>query len=249
MKKSFLLIATLSWLLCSCDINRKEKEDAQRTIDSLNAAVIENQKTANTLAEIATLMDSIDASRHILKVNMIEGTTYQDYVARMLDLNDYVKKSEKLIAYLEKQTQKLGELSAYKSTIKKMRSDLEAKTHELETMQEMVAEYQKRNTVLSDSFNIQKMMIAEKINRINEIQKESDELKNQVNQLMVKSTTDQAESYFARAAATEETARRTHFAPRKKKKTIKEALELYHMALVLGKEEAQTRIDVLAKKI
>jgi hypothetical protein len=49
--------------------------------------------------------------------------------------------------------------------------------------------------------------------------------------------------------AVEETANRTHFAPRKKKNTMREALELYKQAQVFGKDEAQAKIDELEKRL
>ena len=66
---------------------------------------------------------------------------------------------------------------------------------------------------------------------------------------MATSKVNEADAYFKQAQAVEETAKRTKFAPRKKKRTRQEALELYKMALFLGKEEAQPRIAALEKKL
>jgi hypothetical protein len=52
-----------------------------------------------------------------------------------------------------------------------------------------------------------------------------------------------------RAQAVEEAANRTKLAPKKKKDTLKEAIELYKKALSLGKTEAQDKITELEKKI
>ena len=59
----------------------------------------------------------------------------------------------------------------------------------------------------------------------------------------------QADMYFAQAQALETAAQRTKFAPRKKKETKREALELYKLAYSLGKAEAQNRIDELEKEV
>jgi hypothetical protein len=59
----------------------------------------------------------------------------------------------------------------------------------------------------------------------------------------------EADSYFMRAQAVEEAANRTKLAPKKKKDTLKEAIELYKKALSLGKTEAQDKITELEKKI
>ncbi|MCE2996970.1 MAG: hypothetical protein LW863_15325, partial [Flammeovirgaceae bacterium] len=63
------------------------------------------------------------------------------------------------------------------------------------------------------------------------------------------SKVNEADSYFTRAAAIEEAANRTKLAPKKKKNTYKEAIELYKKALSLGKQEAQAKITELEKKI
>jgi len=47
----------------------------------------------------------------------------------------------------------------------------------------------------------------------------------------------------------EEAANRTKLAPRKKKETLREAVELYKKALSLGKSEAQDNITALEKKL
>jgi hypothetical protein len=58
-----------------------------------------------------------------------------------------------------------------------------------------------------------------------------------------------ANLYFARAAALEQAADRTQFSPNKKTATRHEALELYKLALSLGNQNAQVRIDDLEKKL
>jgi hypothetical protein len=58
-----------------------------------------------------------------------------------------------------------------------------------------------------------------------------------------------ANLYFAQAQALETAASRTKFAPRKKKETKREALELYKLSFSLGKQEAQAKIDKLEKEI
>ena len=54
---------------------------------------------------------------------------------------------------------------------------------------------------------------------------------------------------IASLKAVEEAARRTKLAPRKKKQTLMEALELYEQALVRGKEEARSKVDELKRRL
>ena len=60
---------------------------------------------------------------------------------------------------------------------------------------------------------------------------------------------DKANLYFAQAQALETAADRTKLAPRKKKETRREAIELYKISLSLGKTEAQERISKLEKEV
>ena len=55
--------------------------------------------------------------------------------------------------------------------------------------------------------------------------------------------------YFAQASALETAADRTKFAPRKKKATRREALELYRLSYSLGNGDAAAKIAELEKKI
>jgi hypothetical protein len=55
--------------------------------------------------------------------------------------------------------------------------------------------------------------------------------------------------YFAEAQALETAANRTHFAPRKKKETRREALELYKLSFSLGNVDAEAKIQELEKKL
>jgi hypothetical protein len=70
-----------------------------------------------------------------------------------------------------------------------------------------------------------------------------------VEEINAQSQASQADLYFAQAQALETAAERTKFAPRKKKETRREALELYKLSLSLGKQEAQQKIEELEKEI
>ncbi len=235
-------------LLCSCDL--KKKDLAQRTADSLRTELQANRKLTEAMVEIGTLIDSIDANRKMLRVNMIEGTNYQAFSGRMRDINDYVRTAEAKIESLEKAIGKNNNNhAAYASAIKKLKGDLDIRNHELDALKEQVNVYKNQNENLISTVGLQKAEIDDKLNQIKSKQDDITKLQEQVNQLMVKSTIDQGDAYFAQAAAVEESANRTHFAPRKKKNSRKEAIELYKLALNFGKEEAQARIAALERKM
>ncbi len=72
-------------------------------------------------------------------------------------------------------------------------------------------------------------------------------LETKVEEINAANKLSQADLYFAQAQALETAAGRTKLAPKKKKETQREALELYKLSLSLGKAEAQQKIDELTK--
>ncbi|HTH55541.1 MAG TPA: hypothetical protein VL728_05805 [Cyclobacteriaceae bacterium] len=247
MVKNLLLFLAIVLVLASCD-NKSEKLQTQ--VDSLKAELQTNQKFVQTLQDVGVLMDSIDANRQLLRVNMVEGTTYSDYTARMKDINNYVKDTQGKIEDLEKTLKKSkGAANAYAATIKKLKADLETKNEEIAKLQELVASLGNENQNLITTNNLQQAEINDKSAQIEAKKQELALLNEKIQQVQVQSKVSEADSYFARAQAVEEAANRTKLAPRKKKDTYKEAIELYRKSLSLGKTEAQAKIDALSKKI
>jgi chromosome segregation ATPase len=248
MIRKIVYVLPIAALLVGCDA--KEKEQLKSQVDSLKIELETSQKMAQTLTEVGTLMDSIDASRQLLRVNMVEGTTYDDYTSRMKNLNAYVKETQKKIDDLEGSLKSSKSTSnAYSKTIKKLKSDLESKTQEITTLQEQVEKYRNENQNLISTVSMQEAELSDKSSQIETKTQELALIEARIQELMVQSKMSEADAYFARASAVEEAANRTKLAPRKKKETYKEAIELYKKALSMGKNEAQDKITELEKKI
>jgi|SRR6267154_800670 len=247
MFKNLLILVVAAFTFAACD---HKSEKLQTQVDSLKAELQTNQKFVQTLQEVGTLMDSIDANRQLLRVNMVEGTTYSDYTARMKDINNYVKDTQGKIEDLEKSLKKSkGNANAYAATIKKLKADLEIKNQEIIKLQDLVATLGNENQNLITTNGLQQAEINDKASQIEAKKQELDLLEEKIQQVQIQSKVSEADSYFARAQAVEEAANRTKLAPRKKKETYKEAIELYRKSLSLGKTEAQAKIDALSKKI
>lgn len=248
MTRKLLYIIVLAVFFISCE--NKEKEALKKQVDSLNMELVRSHQMSQTLTEVGTLMDSIDASRQLLRVNMVEGTTYDDYAARMKDLNSYIKLTQDKIENLEKglKTSKAN-ATAFSRTIKKLRADLESKSQEISLLQEQVEKYRNENQNLVTTVELQDAEIADKQSQIDSKNQELALIEARVQELMIQSKMTEADAYYTRAVAVEEAANRTKLAPRKKKETLKEAFELYKKALSLGKSEAQAKIDALEKRL
>jgi chromosome segregation ATPase len=235
-------------MMAGCDT--KEKDALRSQVDSLKEELETSQKMAETLTEVGTLMDSIDASRQLLRVNMVEGTTYEDYTSRMKDINGYVKDTQRKLDELDKSlASSKAKNSANAKLIKSLREQLESKTQDIAALQEQVEKYRSENQNLITTVSMQEAELADKQTQIEAKSQELALIEARVQELMIQSKMSEADAYFARGQAVEEAANRTKLAPRKKKETYREAVELYKKALSLGKNEAQDKITELEKKL
>src|SRR5688572_14164404 len=248
MIRMLVFVLPVAAIIAGCDT--KEKDMLKSQVDSLKVELETSQKMAETLNEVGILMDSIDASRQLLRVNMVEGTTYDDYKARMKDINSYVKDSQKKIDDLEKTlSSSKSKNSANAKLIQKLKADLETKTNEIASLQEQVEKYRSENQNLITTVSMQEAELLDKQTQIESKTQELALIEARVQELMIQSKMSEADAYYARAQAVEEAANRTKLAPRKKKETLREAVELYKKALSLGKNEAQDNITALEKKL
>lgn len=243
-----LLLALMVIFLASCNTN--EKAQLQSQVDSLRIELETSQRMAKTLQDVGVLMDSIDANRQLLRINMVEGTTYDNYTNRMKDLNNYVRETENKIADLENQLKKSkGSAASFSATIKKLKAELQTKSTEIAALQEKVDKYRNENENLIQTIGLQEAELTDKQSLILQREQELALIEARIQELMISSKVSEAEAYYARGEALEEAANRTKLAPKKKKETYKEAIELYKKSLSLGKQEAQAKITALEKKI
>jgi len=179
-------------------------------------------------------------------VRIVEGISYADYVDRLNEINSHIKDSQAKLTVLENRMK--GSKAESSATIHRLKADLETKSKEIVALQLEVINMRDQNGSLTASLTQKDSTISS--------QKEVIKLKSgNVSALegLVKDTNDQnrikvAGLYFAQAQALETAANRTKFAPRKKKETRREALELYRLSDSLGNMDAQAKIQELEKK-
>ena len=215
MLRKLAFALPISILIAGC--GTKEREMLQSQVDSLKVELETSQAMAQTLTEVGSMMDSIDASRQLLRVNMKEGTTYNDYASRMKDINGYVKETRKKIEDLEKSLKvSKSNSDAFSKTIRRLKSDLEAKTVEIAGLQEQVEKYRNENANLVTTVGMQEAELADKSTQIETKTQELALIEARVQELMIQSKMTEADAYYARGEAVEEAAARTKLAPRKK---------------------------------
>jgi chromosome segregation ATPase len=242
--KSIPLLLVLVGFM-SCDT--KEKQRLITQVDSLQIELQSSLKTATALQEVGVLLDSIDASRNMLRTQVVEGTSYADYKNRLNELNQYIRDTQDKITELENSLTKSNR--NYAATIKRLKADLEKSMQQVASLQEEVEKVRNENTMLAQTVNQRDEKITEQAGVIQVKEENIVALETRIDEINKLSTQSKADLYFAQAVALEEAADRTKFAPKKKKETIREALELYRQALSLGKEEAGERISELEKEL
>ena len=248
MVKKLLIVLSIGSVMIGC--GGAETTKLQSQVDSLKSELQTSQQLAQTLADVGVLMDSIDASRQLLRVNMVEGTTYDNYSSRMKDINNYVKDTQSKIEDLEKSLKKSkGTANAFSATIKKLKADLEERSKEITNLQAQVEQLSNENKNLITTTELQEAELTDKEAQIQAKGQELALIEARVQEIMIQSKMSEADSYYARGEAIEEAAKRTKLAPRKKKDTLREALELYKKAQSLGNANAQAKIDELEKKL
>lgn len=242
--KAGILTLGIAAALVSCD--SKEKERLQYKIDSLNTELQASQQEASQLKEVNVLIDSIDASRRVLRANVVEGTSYANYSERLNDINQYIKDSQAKIAELEKKSKNAAGMA---SSIKRLKADLELRQSEIAALQLEVSKMRSENETMVRAINTKDSTLLAKDEVIKVRETDISSL-----ETLMKDTNEQnkittANLYFEQAKAMEKVADRTNFAPRKKKEALREALELYKISLSLGKTEAQKKIDAIEKDL
>jgi hypothetical protein len=244
MIKKFILGLAVVGLLFSCKDEEKERA-LQSQVDSLKTELRESEQTAATLQEVGVLIDSIDASRQLLRTDMVEGTSYKDYKSRLQDITAYVRETQSKISELEKSAKNSR---AYAGTIKRLKADLEARTLQIAALEQEVQKFRTENLSLAKGVYQRDSVITASSETIKMREESLAALESRVQEMNIESKNNQAEAYFAQAQALEKAAHRTKFAPKKKKQTQREALELYKMSMSLGKPEAESKVKELEKE-
>jgi len=249
MIKKIVLSLSVVALLWSCGLKDENKKLLAK-IDSLNVEVKTGQEVAATLQEVGLLLDSIDVNRNLLRSDIIEGTSNANYSERLKSINAYVKSTSSRIEELEASLSKAKSGSAqYASMVKKLKAELETRKAEMLALEESVAQLRAENETLAQTVTQKETVISEKENFIQVKEQELASLETEFKNFSEQSKLTEGDLYYAQAVALEEAADRTKLAPRKKKTTQQEALELYRKALQFGKQDAQVKIQELEEKL
>ncbi|MDF9798708.1 chromosome segregation ATPase [Catalinimonas alkaloidigena] len=228
---------------------KQEKEQLQAQLDSLQLELIHSQQAARMLEEVGVLMDSIDAARQYMAINLETGPT-DSYIQRMESIQGYILETQERIAELEKSLQTSQSVSqTYAANIKKLKKEITAKNEEVTALQVQVEGLEADNASLVMTVAVREEEI---VRKTEEIMAQNEELANaeaHIKAMILQQQISQADAYFARGEAVEEVAKRTQLARKKKQASYQEALLLYEKAYALGRTDAKRKVETLKEKI
>ncbi len=236
------------FLLFGCE-NDKLKSRISQLETQLDSSKNTSEQLSAQFQKVDFLIDSITKSESYIAFNLEAGTTYQDHVDRLRGLSAFVEYTrQKMIKLEERMADQETENSALQILISKMRKELENKDKIIRRLRQQVNEYEAENEELIRLVDLQKREIIDieqqlklKMTALEQAESNIDRLKSEKDKLL-------ADTFFEKAEATEEIAKRTNFAPKKKKEAYEKALNLYKMALEAGRKDAQSKIEALEKE-
>jgi len=240
-----ILSVGMAALMMNCD--SKERAQLQHRVDSLSAELQASKQVEATMGEVGVLIDSIDANRAALRTEMVEGTSYTDYIRRLKDINNHITDTKNKVAELEKNVKNAKSSSAV--ALKRLKADLELRSQELLSLESEIENMRAENRKLTSNINSKDSTLTNREEVIKLREQDIASLEGLVKDINEQTKVKVANLYYAQAQALETAAQRTHFAPKKKKETKREALELYKLSLSLGKTEAEARIAELEKDL
>lgn len=240
----------LAVILLTGGCNSKEITRLQIENDSLRNELESHRATMTPLTDIAMWMDSIDANRNLMVTNIKDGSTSEDLSSRLRNINIFVKKSEQRLEAIQNalKSSKL-ESSSYLMLVDALKSEVQLRVNNLVVLNEQIRMYKDKNEELTEAIEVTGQEVEQASRRASSKQEELLLLEAKIQAMVNTFKITEADAYYARARAVEETARRTRLAPQKKRETYKEALELYKKSVSLGKQEGRTDISRLEKRL
>lgn len=239
MKTVYSLLIVL--LLASCGKELEERNAfLENEVEQLNGRLDSAEMSLAVLQEVTILMDSIEDERNILGIEMVESGIGREELAGRVDrLNGLLDNAETRIAELEKGNK------SYAGLVRKLRRDIEARDRDIDALETLLDEAKGEIVKMAGAISLKEATI-DGLNL--EIEKKVQELallEEEIIQMADEAKISEADAFYARGVAYEEAARRTKLAPRKKKETLRQALDLYLKSEELGKEEAGTKVKEL----
>ena len=229
--------------LSSCNNKKLDILSAQN--DSLRQELQQAQAVISQFTKISASLDSLEGLRKVTIAKKIQRPVHEVMASKITKINEHVLASDSKIKSLDHQLKSTRyENSAYIMMIDAVKSELQIRVDEVTTLEKNIDVVEQQNQELSVE---KERIVSDMLAKVNEKQVALSSLEDRLHHMEKNFRNAEAEAVYARAIAVEESARKTRFAPAKRKLALTEALELYKKAKALGKAEADLNIQQLEK--
>ncbi|MEN7549631.1 hypothetical protein AAG747_17030 [Rapidithrix thailandica] len=232
---------------------KQENEQLKTEVAELKQQMEETEKVNETLGkqmdEVAVLLDSIEASEAMIDISLEKGTTFADYDTRLHAISRYMEETRLKIQELENTLDKSkGQNKMYARLVSTLKSELAEKELKIKTLNEQITTYKKENEALMKTVDLQNEELEARDQELMLKKQELEELDVKVKGMLAEAKKAEADALYAQAQTQEEVAKRTKFAPKKKKREYKAAYDLYQKAFEAGRTDAYEKMEELKDK-
>ena len=244
MNRLFVLVIAIVLIASGC--KKEVPQDNSRLlarVDSLEQALEESNYTMSVLSQVGTYMDSIDANRKWIELNLETGLSQDDYVERMKNINQYVQKAEWMIGEMEKTR------NAYAKQVKRLKTDVLQKDEQIKALQLVVAQTQYDNKQLEETLTLTETELAMSQIEQDQTELELEKTQTAANELMEKLQLTKAESLYSQGENMEALASHIQMAPRRKREALETALKYYVESKDLGYMKAVAKVETLKARL
>lgn len=240
--RAFLFVLTVATCF-SCNTNKIDRLTAQN--DSLRVELEKVKAIVANFEKATNAIDSMEGFRMIAFDGTQGKPVHQVIAPKIESINAYVIKiAEANQSLREELKSSRHENSAYVLMIDAVKSELEIRVSEVAVLEGSITDIDHINQEITIE---KEQAVSRLLLQVNEKQIALNGVEDRLHKLESTFRNVEAEAVYARAVAVEESARKTRFAPSKKREALTEALELYKKAKALGKTEAHINIGALEK--
>jgi hypothetical protein len=228
-------------LLSACSGKKLDRLTAEN--DSLRLELKKAQTTIRNFNAISASLDSMEGLRKVIQNQSKDQPAHTAMASRIHAINKHVIETDQKVNSLDHRLKSAQhENSAYVMMVDALKNELQIRVDEVTILEGNITDVEQMN---EDVKWEKEQAVSELLNEVNAKKLALTGLEDRLHKLEITFRNTEAEAIYARALAVEESARKTRFAPGKKRESLNEALELYKKAKSLGKIEAESNIRAL----
>ncbi len=222
---------------------KQQYSQLKKENDSLKTEIMARHQTMIMLRNAEMILDTIE-------LNMRQHEDQSEFLPRLQSVYTYVKESEENILRMQRELQASRyEANAYLMMVDALKGELGVRIDKSDIMGDSVGGYASSNAELTANLSMQEQLILDLKKDIERKHQQLNKLEQDVVDLEASIDISDAEREYARAQRVELIGRKMLLSPQKKRETMREALEIYKKAYILGKKEARENIAILEEAL